>query len=72
MAGERTRFFYVFSILLFLTQSLTVLSNIDDIIDTGDYEGDEGDDRALGPSGYMKREYSAIKPFVGKIFSRFL
>ena len=66
MAGRPTRFFYVLSILVFLNKSPSVDSNIDDVIDTGE---DEGDERTLGPAGYMKREYSAIKPFVGKQYN---
>ena len=58
MAGL-SKSFYFLSVLLFFKNCLLVSSNIDEVIDT------EDDDRALGPSGYMKREYSAIKPFVG-------
>jgi len=62
MAAQVTCSFYFFIFCGFLT-ILNVFSNTDEVIGA-----DSDDDRSLGPSGYMKREYSAIKPFVGEFF----
>ena len=60
-AGVTCSFSSAVFFLLLLNFILFVSTNVDDVIDDGDEN-----DRALGPSGYMKREYSAIKPFVGE------
>ena len=61
MAAQVTCSFYFFIFCGFLIIP-NVFSNTDEVI------GADDDDRNLGPSGYMKREYSAIKPFVGEFY----